>query len=86
VQIAKNSGQIAEVLEIQKAMAIGMVELREAQQTSHRQFVEEITTVYKTLRLTAEQHRITEETLHAVEEKLNALIDTVDRIIRNRNT
>jgi hypothetical protein len=77
-QIARNSGQLAEVIEIQKSMAVGMVELRESQETSHRQFVEEMTTIRETLRITG-------ETLHAVEEKLHALIDTVDRIIRNRN-
>ena len=83
-QMSRNAQQIAELAEIQKVMAVAINRVAEAQLTSGQRFDEKMTAVdedmdavKEALRATAEQQRITEEKLHA-------LIDTVDRIIRNQ--
>jgi len=76
-QLVKHDEEMSELRELQKAMATGMIELREAHLTGSRRFEEGMSAVHATLRRTAEQQQLTEEKLHA-------LIDTVDRIIRNQ--
>jgi len=56
-----------------------MIRVQEAQEAVSRRFQQEMKAVDERLRATAEAQRITEEKLHV-------LIDTVDRIIRKRNT
>ena len=82
---AQHTKEIAELRELQRIMAAGFIRLQEAQQVAQeaqetwaRRFQKELEAVNETIRETAEVQRTSEG-------KLNALIDTVDRIIRSRN-
>jgi hypothetical protein len=74
----RHDKEIAEVRELQNVFAVGMVRLQEAQTRNQARNELEI----QELR---ELHKRTQETLDEAGEKLNALIETVDRIIRERN-
>ncbi len=67
---AHHEEDIRELREMHKGMTLAITKVAEAQRSTADAH-----------RLTEEAHRLTEEAQQVTEKKLNALIDTVDRII-----
>jgi len=69
----RHNKEIAEIREMQSVFAAGMLELKE----SHEKHEKEVAKIW-------EMSRVHEDLLRIGEERLNALIQTVDEIIRGR--
>lgn len=78
-QRVRHDKEISEIRELQNAFATGMIRLQESQQTTDKKVQALTETVRVNAEANAEAQRVTEE-------KLNALIDIVDRIIRGRRS
>src|SRR5438128_2166446 len=76
--IARHAEEIAELRQLEKVMMLAIAKLAEEHRSNAKMLTEGRKAVDEALRETAEQQRITEQ-------KLNALIEIVDRIIREKN-
>jgi hypothetical protein len=78
VRFDKIENAIRDLIVVSRTVVSAVDQLREVQAEDHK-------LVMKEIRELRDAQLTTEEKLQAVEDKLHALIDTVDRIIRGRN-
>jgi hypothetical protein len=78
VRFDKIENAIRDLIVVSRSVVSAVDQLREVQAEDHK-------LVMKEIRELRDAQLTTEEKLQAVEDKLHALIDTVDRIIRGRN-
>ena len=77
-QRVRHDKEIFDIRELQNAFAAGMIRLQQSHDRMDQELAKLKEWSQRNAEATAERQRLTEE-------KLNALIDTVDRIIRDRN-
>ena len=84
-QRLRHDKEISDIRELQNAFAAGMIRLQESHQHMDRELEALKETVQKNAEASAAATAANVEAQRVTEEKLKALIDIVDRIIRDRN-